>query len=103
MSLSVKYFGEPKYIKTVTKNNFSPKPKVDSAVLVIDNIKRKEQQNFFDVIKLAFSKKRKKVQNNLKTQYKNADEVFKSLKINENSRAEDIHLETWIKISKKLK
>ncbi|HPY12875.1 MAG TPA: 16S rRNA (adenine(1518)-N(6)/adenine(1519)-N(6))-dimethyltransferase RsmA, partial [Candidatus Paceibacterota bacterium] len=37
LSLSVKAYGEPKYIKTVPAGAFVPKPKVDSAILLIHN------------------------------------------------------------------
>jgi len=40
LSISVKAYGRPKNIGKVSKENFSPKPKVDSAILLIDNISR---------------------------------------------------------------
>ena len=40
LSISVKAYGKPKNIGKVSKENFSPKPKVDSAILLIDNISR---------------------------------------------------------------
>ena len=43
LSLSVKVYGTPKKIMKVEKENFSPKPKVDSAILLIDTISK----NFF--------------------------------------------------------
>ena len=43
LSISVKAYGTPKYIKTVPAGAFEPRPKVDSAILLIDNISR----NFF--------------------------------------------------------
>jgi 16S rRNA (adenine1518-N6/adenine1519-N6)-dimethyltransferase len=43
LSISVKAYGEPRYIATVKAGSFTPMPKVDSAILSIDNISR----NFF--------------------------------------------------------
>jgi 16S rRNA (adenine1518-N6/adenine1519-N6)-dimethyltransferase len=43
LSISVKAYGEPKYIDTVPKRFFRPIPKVDSAIILIDNISK----NFF--------------------------------------------------------
>lgn len=40
LSLSIKAYGQPKYIATVSAKNFSPQPKVDSAILLIDNISK---------------------------------------------------------------
>jgi 16S rRNA (adenine1518-N6/adenine1519-N6)-dimethyltransferase len=40
LSLSVKAYGEPKYIMKVSKRFFSPEPKVDSAIIAINNISR---------------------------------------------------------------
>src|SRR3989344_4924937 len=40
LSISVKAYGRPKNIGKVSKENFSPRPKVDSALLPIDNISR---------------------------------------------------------------
>jgi 16S rRNA (adenine1518-N6/adenine1519-N6)-dimethyltransferase len=40
LSISVKAYGEPKYIGTVPKRSFRPIPKVDSAIILIDNISK---------------------------------------------------------------
>ncbi|MFA5987724.1 MAG: 16S rRNA (adenine(1518)-N(6)/adenine(1519)-N(6))-dimethyltransferase RsmA, partial [Candidatus Paceibacterota bacterium] len=37
LSLSVKAFGQPKYIETIRRGNFTPIPNVDSAVLLISD------------------------------------------------------------------
>jgi 16S rRNA (adenine1518-N6/adenine1519-N6)-dimethyltransferase len=38
LSISVKAYGAPKYIDTVKAECFTPKPKVDSAILLVENI-----------------------------------------------------------------
>ncbi len=68
LSLSVKFYGEAKKISNVSKKMFSPVPKVDSAIITIVNIKKRDkdlEKKFFDLIKSAFSHKRKIVLNNL--------------------------------------
>ncbi len=40
LSISVKTYGEPTYIETIKKGSFFPIPKVDSAILKIDNISK---------------------------------------------------------------
>lgn len=79
LSISIKAYGEPKYIKTVKAGNFNPKPKVDSAILLIDNISKDFFNNiipkarpleegeklFFGVVKKGFAHKRKFLISNL--------------------------------------
>ena len=99
LSLSVKFYGTPKYEKTVKRNSFKPQPKVDSAILSISDLKevgKKLEERFFQIVKQAFSKKRKKVLNNLKNLI--SEETLSPF-IKNNQRAEEIDLETWIKIA----
>lgn len=104
LSLSVKAFGEPRYIKTVKKENFNPIPKVDSAILLIEKISgnnfnsKEEEVLFFELIKKAFNGKRKKIGTTLK----NYKEQIEDLNIDTNKRPEDLDLKDWIKITKKL-
>lgn len=109
LSLSVKVFGEPKYIKTVPSRFFSPEPKVDSAVISIkniskDNLKEIKEEDFFKIIKLAFGKKRKMAIKNLSEEYKREEieRIFNEIGESLLSRAEDIGLRSWIEIVKKL-
>ena len=98
LSLSVKVFGRPHYIATVKAGSFFPKPKIDSAIIKIDHIHKKlndkQLDDFFHLIKQAFSSKRKQLKNNLpdlKTKLENCQ-------INLTSRAEDLTLDQWLKI-----
>lgn len=109
LSLSVKVFGEPKYIQTVQSRYFSPEPKVDSAVITIKNISKNNfsevgEKEFFEVIKLAFGKKRKMVIGNLSEKFNRTEieAIFEKLNINKKSRAEDIGLAEWILITKSI-
>jgi 16S rRNA (adenine1518-N6/adenine1519-N6)-dimethyltransferase len=104
LSLSVKLFGEPKYIKTVKKGNFSPSPKVDSAILLIENIdsryfNRKDQEvMFFELVKKAFNSKRKKIGTTLKAY----EFQLKRAGIDINKRPEDISVDGWVKFIKEV-
>jgi 16S rRNA (adenine1518-N6/adenine1519-N6)-dimethyltransferase len=111
LSLSVKVYGKPIKIMRVDKENFSPKPKVDSAILLIDNISKVfftgiEEKDFFEVIKAGFAHKRKILVANLKEVFekkeenggKNLLQIFSTLQISEKSRSEDLKLEDWKKI-----
>lgn len=109
LALSVKVFGEPKLYKTVSPGHFYPMPKVDSAILTIDNIQRdnfKEitTEHFFAIIHLGLGKKRKQLIANLSEKYNRSDliSIFESLNISLTIRGEDISLPIWLKLSKKL-
>ncbi len=72
LSISVKAYGKPKYIETISKRFFSPSPKVDSAIIQIGNISKNfftenkiDKKKFFELIKLGFSSKRKMLIGNL--------------------------------------
>jgi 16S rRNA (adenine1518-N6/adenine1519-N6)-dimethyltransferase len=108
LSLSVKAYGAVKKIMKVEKENFSPKPKVDSAILLVDNISRdfflsaqagKEipEEKFFEIIKTGFAHKRKMLIANLKEKYGQNDllKIFGLIKISEKTRSEDLKLEDW--------
>ena len=57
LSLSVKAYGDVKYVKTVPRGAFSPAPAVDSAIVAVSNISRKNftssahEKKFFELIK----------------------------------------------------
>ena len=103
LSISVKIFGEPKYIATVKKEAFKPSPKVDSAILHISNISKEKLKNvteerFFEVVKSGFSHKRKQLGSNLKETIKE-EGAFSKCDVNKTDRAEDLSLEQWICLS----
>jgi len=109
LSLSIKVYGEPKYIKTVSAKHFSPQPKVDSAILLIDNIsktffKKIDEKKFFNLIHLAFSSKRKVLVNNLSTILPKKDliQILELLNIPAKTRAEDLSMENWKNLYKSL-
>ncbi len=102
LSLSVKAYGDAKKIMKVEKENFSPKPKVDSAILLINNISKDffneiSEEKFFEIIKTGFAHKRKMLIANLKEKFGQNDlkKIFQDLKIPEKSRSEDLHLGKW--------
>jgi len=103
LSISVKTYGSPKYIKRVPAKLFSPAPKVDSAILLIDNIKSpfkttKEEKDFFKNLKKGFSHKRKLLKSNLVC----SDEILEFCKIPTSSRPENITVEDWGCLNKKI-
>lgn len=132
LSISIKLYGEPRRVSIVPRGAFVPMPAVDSAIIAVENIQRKipkaQDSLFFDMIHNAFSHKRKRLAKNLedflvkssannsddnlsdnigKKQIKNRtsvdyEKVFTELGLDKNVRAEDISIETYIQLFKRL-
>lgn len=110
LSVAVQYYGEPEYLFTVTAENFTPIPKVDSAVIRISNIQRTNKRNkiedklFFQLVKSGFSAKRKTLVNNLSNSLhlSKIDVIQKIKKINldQNVRAQELSINDWQKLVK---
>lgn len=106
LSLSVKAYGTPRIVKKVPARYFTPAPKVDSAVLAIENISgkyfkdRASEERFFEIIKAGFAHKRKRLAGNLKEMFGDKTEsLLAQAGIAPNARAEDVALGQWLKIS----
>lgn len=100
LSLSIKAYGEPKNKGVIKAGSFSPTPKVDSAILSIENItdgfkNTKEEKLFFKIVKKGFSQKRKTFASNLSNEFDKTsiNDGFKKCGLKENTRAEDVDLE----------
>lgn len=107
LSLSIKAYGAPLYIKSVPAGAFVPPPKVDSAILAVTGISRKNFKNkkyeerFFELLKAGFGQKRKMLGGNLK-EILGPDyvSVLQKTAISPAARAEDVPLEAWLSLSK---
>lgn len=109
LSISIKVYGTPKYIKTVPARYFKPRPKISSAIIAIENISKNnfktiDEKSFFALVKQGFSQKRKKLLSNLKilADTKALEICFQELGIDSNARAEEISTKIWLTIAKKL-
>lgn len=114
LALSVQAFGTAKIIKTVPADCFSPKPDVDSAVILISEISyRFFQKNqiapthFFRLIRLGFSQKRKQLLNTLGgnkgiADKKTVTEALIGLELNPQARPEELSLQNWAELAKEL-
>lgn len=103
LSICVKAYGNPSYVATVKAGSFHPVPRVDSAVLQIDNISKDRFKNtehedlFFTLVKLGFAHPRKILISNLSESFDRETLVtfFAELHIPEKSRSEDLSIEHW--------
>lgn len=107
LSLSVAFYGEASLGMVVTKENFYPVPKVDSAILQIKNLHpwnySADEQQVWQLIHRGMAAKRKKLLNNLLSdpslEKEKLTKFFEKLKIDKNSRAEDLSLENWLQLA----
>tara|TARA_B100002051_G_scaffold276694_1_gene326962 strand:+ start:6146 stop:6946 length:801 start_codon:yes stop_codon:yes gene_type:complete len=109
LSLSVKVFGDPKYIGTIKRGHFTPPPQVDSAIVAVNNINFKgqskiEAKDFFKIIKLAFAQKRKQLAGNLAAEFERSEieAALSDLNLPLTIRGEDVSLADWIALTEKL-
>ena len=106
LSLSVKAFGTPKIIAKVPASAFRPAPKVDSAIIAVEQIKidTGAGERFFQIVKAGFAHKRKLLARNLEevSEKNTITKIFAENDISPNARAEDIKLDIWLKIAKEL-
>jgi dimethyladenosine transferase len=113
LSLSIKCYGTPRLVMIVQKKYFSPVPKVDSAIIAIENISRDffsnisdsiTEEQFFKLIKAGFAHKRKVLISNLETiaPREKMQSIFKKLNISEKIRAEDLTLTDWKNIANEI-
>lgn len=105
LSLSIKAYGTPKLITTVSRKMFSPQPNVDSAILSISHITKDffdsfSEELFFSWIRAGFAQKRKKLIRNLEIVEKKEilEKIFSVLHIDTNTRAENVDISTWKQI-----
>lgn len=107
LSIFVNFYSEPKIVVKVPKTVFMPQPKIDSAVIKLEikkNLPDIDREQFFKIVKAAFSKRRKTILNALSTYGFSLDketikEALESSGIKPEERAENISVEEFIKLS----
>lgn len=116
LSVSVQLYGQPKIIEIVSKENFYPRPEVDSAILKISAIKNQSEVDkylegvkekfFWQMVRIGFSAKRKQLQNNLaaglKISPKDLKKILKKANFDSKIRAQNLSVENWVILAKKL-
>ena len=106
------YYTNPSLVLNVLRDSFMPAPEVDSAVIKLEllkepRVKVSDKKIFFEVIKAAFSLKRKTLVNcfmNSKL-FKNKqeiEEILTSLNIDLKIRGEKLTIEDFAKIANKI-
>lgn len=106
LAVSVQYYAEPRVVQRVPAKAFSPKPKVDSAILQLRVRSRPvvdvAPDRFFRVVRAGFSQKRKQLINTLAAGlHIDKGEIQRWLKevgIDPTRRAETLTLSEWEKV-----
>lgn len=108
ITYSINYYTNPSLILNVSKECFIPSPKVDSAVIKLDVLKKpkvnvENEELFFKIIKTAFLQKRKTLINSLSNNgiadKSFLEKMLTKLNINPRIRAEKLTLEDFAKIT----
>ena len=112
LALSVQYYAEPKIISYISKNNFRPVPKVDSAIIRLKPYNGSycatalQAKELFDLMRAGFSEKRKQLapvlSKKLKLPKENITNAFKESGLAPNVRPENLSLNQWQELSKLL-
>lgn len=106
LAVSVQYYAEVEIIREVKAGNFWPEPQVDSAIIRIrvrpERHQAETDKQFFRLVKIGFSAKRKMLKNNLSAGLKisppEAEKVLLASGFDAKVRAEDLSPADWQKL-----
>ncbi|NEQ39660.1 MAG: 16S rRNA (adenine(1518)-N(6)/adenine(1519)-N(6))-dimethyltransferase RsmA [Okeania sp. SIO3I5] len=108
LSVKIQYLANCEFICDVPAKAFYPPPKVDSAVIRLRPQLIEPQANnpkqMENLVKLGFASKRKMLRNNLKgvVDRDRLSELLEKLKVNPQSRAEDLSVQEWVTLANNL-
>ena len=110
ITVAINLRGSASIVKNVPREMFTPVPNVDSAVVKIDvdfdKFKNADMQKVRQVVKTAFSSRRKMLVNNLMNFYKltrqQAEQVLTNSGIELTVRAEELSAQDFINLSNNL-
>ncbi len=108
LAISAQVFARTSLGIEVPKQYFSPPPKVDSQVIILETresplVNAHDEAAFFRIVKAGFSAKRKKLRSSLSgglsIEKIEAEALLSTAKISPDNRAEDLSLEDWKRLS----
>lgn len=110
ISCFTQFYVRPRLLFSVKRTCFRPRPKVDSCFIQLEpmkpdfwqyELKPKDEKLLFKIIQTAFNQRRKTISNSLSPilDKERLANIFSKLKIKENSRAENLSIQEFIKIS----
>ena len=108
LSVSVQYYGAVIQCFRVSKNCFFPKPKVDSAVIImtLHGGVYEDEEHFFRVVRAGFKNKRKMLVNTLCDGLNIPKEkilaCMSTLSLSKTARAQELTLDQWKELACKI-
>ena len=108
LSLFLNYVADISLPIEISRNNFAPVPHVDSVVFILTpnrNIKNADNEKLYKLMKQLFLMRRKNILNNLTNVVKNkekAGEILKEMQIDFNKRPEELPIEFYISLLKRI-
>ena len=107
LGMSAQVYAEASLGDIVPAELFTPPPKVDSQVVILETrttplVQPADEKAFFRVVKAGFSAKRKKLRSSLSgglgISKKAAEELLQKADISPDARAEDLAIEDWLRL-----
>lgn len=111
VTVAVSYYADSEVLFEVPRTGFYPSPKVDSVVIRLKlkkkkDIDLKDEKKFFNLVKCAFSQRRKTALNSVSATMgvdkASLAEIFDSLAIDRNIRAENLSMQQFADIAERL-
>jgi 16S rRNA (adenine1518-N6/adenine1519-N6)-dimethyltransferase len=105
LSVSTQMYFEARLGDIVPAHLFTPSPKVDSQILILNRLKEplfgsQDPKDVFRVVKAGFSERRKKIRSSLSggldMSKDQSDELLKTANIDNNLRAQNLSLNNWL-------
>jgi len=103
LAVSAQYYADVEYLFSVPKEDFEPVPKVDSAIIKLKVKSQKSKvsgaEDFFRIVKVGFSAKRKTLANNLanglQKDKKEIEEILIKQGFSKSIRAQELSIDDW--------
>ena len=111
VTVAVNFYSKPELLFTVSAGSFMPAPKVNSAVIKLDILKKPvveiaDTNKFFRVVKAAFSQRRKTVANSLSSGLSmdkaTVNQLLADCSISSTARAEQLSMNDFSRIAERL-
>mgnify|MGYP002315974308 CR=1 FL=1 len=111
VSIAVQYYSQPQVLFQVSRGSFMPSPDVDSTVIRLDvrqqpPVQLKKEEDFFRVVKAAFSQRRKTLPNTLSAGLaipkQQALDLLERAGVASNLRAEQLSMQQFADIANAL-
>lgn len=109
LAVSAQVYANVRLGDVVSAELFTPPPKVDSQVVILDMLPRPKVEEtdikqFFRVVKAGFSAKRKKLRSSISSGLHlakpEAEQLLRTAGINPDDRAEQLSIDDWVRLTK---